>query len=203
MPISARSTSRSRNPQALKILRAAQHVLAFQGYPLFSIRNVAKAANTSVGAVQYHFASRRMLLEELLLYVTELYERQYARVFAKSYDSPEDRFFGLIDFYLSDLSTPIRRGFFAQAWALAHTEAFAERSMERSFARYRRAVARCVHDLVGDLSEAECDAIAAAIQSLIEGAQMSQIKRGRHFVLQARVKAMIRAQAYAIATQAV
>ncbi len=201
MPKTNTNSQHIRKPQAIKILRAAQHLLAFKGYPMFSIRNIAAAADTSVGNVQYYFKSREILLEDLLLFVTEQYEEQYARVYAKSFDSPEDRFFGMVDFYLSDFSKPIRRGFFAQAWALAQMEGYAEQSMEGSYARYRRAVASVVKGLVPHLSSVECNARAAAIQSLIEGAQLSQVKRGRHFVLKARVKSLVRREAYAIAIQ--
>jgi AcrR family transcriptional regulator len=190
---------KSREPVEV-ILRAAHELLAFEGYPSFTIRNIAKQAGISVGNVQYYFQSKNALLQELLLFVTERYNREYRRVFSKTADTPKDRFYAFIDFLLSDMTEPLRRGFFFQVWALTPSDNFVEECMEQSFARYRAAVAELISELMPSLSSAELDKRASAIQSLIEGTQLSLTKKADRFVHRSGIRALVKDEAYTIAT---
>ena len=187
--------------QKIKILKAAEKLLAFHGYPAFTIRNIAMQANTSVGSVQHHYKTKNELLQDLLLYVTDKYNQAYRQVFSRTFDSPEDRFFGFVDFLLQDMTRPLRRGFFFQAWALAPMDEYVEKRMEESFSRYHAAVANTIKDLNPDLSGTEISKRASAIQSIIEGAQLTLVKRGRYFVHRESIRGTVREEAYAIAVE--
>ena len=184
--------------QKIKILKAAEKLLAFHGYPAFTIRNIAMQANTSVGSVQHHYKTKNELLQDLLLYVTDKYNQAYRQVFSRTFDSPEDRFFGFVDFLLQDMTRPLRRGFFFQAWALAPMDEYVEKRMEESFSRYHAAVANTIRDLNPDLPRAEISIRAAAVQSIIEGTQLTLVKQGRYFVHRESIRGAVREEAYAI-----
>ena len=194
-----RRSAKSREPVEV-ILRAAHELLAFEGYPSFTIRNIAKQAGISVGNVQYYFQSKNALLQELLLFVTERYNREYRRVFSKTADTPKVRFCAFIDFLLSDMTDPLRRGFFFQVWALAPSDNFVEECMEQSFSRYRAAVSELISELRPSLSRAELDKRASAIQSLVEGTQLSLTKKAERFVHRSGIRELVKEEAYAIAT---
>ena len=193
-------SAKSREPVEV-ILRAAHELLAFEGYPSFTIRNIAKRAGISVGNVQYYFQSKNALLQELLLFVTERYNREYRRVFSKTADTPKDRFYAFIDFLLTDMTEPLRRGFFFQVWALAPSDNFVEECMEQSFARYREAVSDLIAELVPGLTKAERDKRASAIQSLIEGTQLSLTKKKDRYLHRTGIRALVKEEAYAIASR--
>ena len=190
---------RNKNLQKINILKAAEKLLAFHGYPAFTIRNIAMQANTSVGSVQHYYKTKNELLQDLLLYVTDKYNQAYRQVFSRTFDSPEDRFFGFIDFLLQDMTRPLRRGFFFQAWALAPMDEYVEKRMEESFSRYHDAVANTIKDLNPDLSGAEISKRASAIQSIIEGTQLTLVKQGRYFVHRESIRSTVREEAFAIA----
>ena len=186
--------------QKIKILKAAEKLLAFHGYPYFTIRNIAERTGVSVGSVQHYYRTKNELLQDLLLYVTDKYNGEYGRVFSKTFDSPDDRFFGFVDFLLQDMTNPLRRGFFFQAWALAPMDEYVEKRMEESFSRYHAAVSNMVKDLNPELSKAEISKRASAIQSIIEGTQLTLVKKGRYFVHRESIRGTVREEAYAIAT---
>ncbi len=173
--------------------------MAFHGYPAFTIRNIAAQANISVGSVQHYYKTKNELLQDLLLYVTDKYNQAYRQAFSRIFDSPEDRFFAFVDFLLQDMTRPLRRGFFFQAWALAPMDEYVEKRMEESFSRYHAAVANTVRDLDPDLSPAEISKRASAIQSIIEGTQLTLVKQGRYFVHRESIRSTVREEAYAIA----
>lgn len=188
------------NVQKIKILKAAEKLLAFHGYPYFTIRNIAERTGVSVGSVQHYYRTKNELLQDLLLYVTDKYNEEYGRVFSKTFDSPDDRFFGFVDFLLQDMTNPLRRGFFFQAWALAPMDEYVEKRMEESFSRYHAAVSNMVKDLNPELSKAEISKRASAIQSIIEGTQLTLVKKGRYFVHRESIRGTVREEAYGIAT---
>ena len=189
----------NKNLQKINILKAAEKLLAFHGYPAFTIRNIALQANTSVGSVQHYYKTKNELLQDLLLYVTDKYNQAYRQVFSRTFDSPEDRFFGFVDFLLQDMTRPLRRGFFFQAWALAPMDEYVEKRMEESFSRYHDAVANTIKDLNPDLPGAEISKRASAIQSIIEGTQLTLVKQGRYFVHRESIRSTVREEAFAIA----
>jgi AcrR family transcriptional regulator len=185
------------------ILQAAHELLAFEGYPSFTMRNIADRAGISVGNVQYYFRSKNILLQELLVYITEGYNREYRRVLSKTENTPDAKFGALVDFMLTDMTEPLRRGAFFQTWALAPNNEFIEKCMEESFIFYRTAIADLISELVPGLRKTEREKRASAILALIDGAQLSLIKKEGRYIYRAGMRALVKKEAVNIAMEVV
>ena len=180
-----------------KVLRAARKILALEGYPNFTMRNVAARSGISLGNLQYYFPTKNALLRELIEYNEKTHDVDYKAIFVKA-DNPEDCFYALVDYLLDDLEKPLVRGFLFQVWALTTHDDYVETCMEKAFAHYRSVVSRAIAGLNPRMSKVERARRAAAIQSIIEGSQLTRVKQGKRFVQRPGLRKLIRSEAFQI-----
>jgi AcrR family transcriptional regulator len=113
------------NASSLRIVEAAKQVFLRSADAGFSMRNVAKEAGMSMGAVQHFYPTRDQLIAAMLEYVANEYETVYERVFNELPFNGEARLLGIVDYLVADIVRPETRQFFFALWALGCHNKFA------------------------------------------------------------------------------
>ncbi len=156
--------------RALEILRAAQHMLASEGYAGLSMRGVANQLGISLSTVQHYYSSKEALVEALLTYVMDNYQAAVAQVMnAMSDKSQLDRFMTIIDLILIEIRRPETFGVLAEIYALSNRLPFAARLVEGVYARERKEIFKLILGLEPRLSVEQTKQRAAMIVVQIHG----------------------------------
>ena len=156
--------------RALEILRAAQHMLASEGYAGLSMRGVANQLGISLSTVQHYYSSKEALVEALLTYVMDNYQAAVAQVMnAMSDKSQLDRFMTIIDLILIEIRRPETFGVLAEIYALSNRLPFAARLVEGVYARERKEIFKLIVGLEPRLSVEQTKQRAAMIVVQIHG----------------------------------
>jgi AcrR family transcriptional regulator len=102
-----------------EILEAARRLIVANGYHEFSMRSVAEASAMHLKSLQYHFRTKKDLIDAVVTYTLEKsYLETYERLFeAKASGDPNDRFAIMLDYLLDDLSDPFHIGSIGDAIA--------------------------------------------------------------------------------------
>jgi AcrR family transcriptional regulator len=162
------------------ILDAARHIIVLDGYGNFTMRKVAAKAGVSLGNLQYYFSDKGALLRELLKYLNQRYDHDYATI-AMSGD-PVEQLFSFIDYVLADGRKPLVRGLYWQFWALSSNDDYIFKCMERTYVHYRKALAAVIKAVNPSLDSRELRLRSTVIQSMIEGSQLSLVVRNGELV---------------------
>ncbi len=156
--------------RALEILRAAQHILASEGYAGLSMRGVANQLGISLSTVQHYYSSKEALVEALLTYVMDNYQAAVAQVMnAMSDKSQLDRFMTIIDLILIEIRRPETFGVLAEIYALSNRLPFAARLVEGVYARERKEIFKLIVGLESKLTVEQTKQRAAMIVVQIHG----------------------------------
>jgi AcrR family transcriptional regulator len=156
-------------PRGTKILRAARALFIREGGSQFSARGVAKEAGISLGAVQYIFPTKDLLLAGMLQYVLEEYEAVYRRVTIDLPFNGEARLLGVVDHLIADLWRDQTRRFFFNFWALGCHNRFAAKLLDATYAHHRRRIAAYIGAARPALSEQFCLELALQVSALLDG----------------------------------
>jgi AcrR family transcriptional regulator len=156
----------------VEILSAARNVLIEEGYPRFTMRNIADRAGMTVGNLSYYYKNKEDLLHDLLEAVIQGYLGDFERIVDDASKPPDQRLEELVRFIMNDLSTKETTGFFPALWALANHDSFAAAEMEKMYAVERGAIARAVRQIRPDLSKRDRDAISLFLSAAMEGHTM-------------------------------
>jgi AcrR family transcriptional regulator len=181
------------NSSSLKIVKAAKRVFLRATDSGFSMRNVAKEAEMSMGAVQHFFPTRDELMAAMLEYVVNEYEAAYERVFSELPFNGEARLLGVIDYLALDITRPQTRQFFFALWALSCHSSFAAELVEKMYSHHRRNLAAFVGAARPALSEAQCLEAAVQIAALIDGLMLFTAPGTKHFTSRAALARTVRA----------
>ena len=95
------------------ILKSAIDSIAAMGLGSMTLDRVAERAGISRGLVVFHFKSKSKLLEEVLNYLGNQYERGWNSVYEKEASSAIDKILALIDF---DIKFAYENPKFVSAW---------------------------------------------------------------------------------------
>ena len=156
--------------RSLEILRAAQHMLASEGYAGLSMRGVANQLGISLSTVQHYYSSKEALVEALLTYVMDNYQAAVAQVMnAMSDKSQLDRFMTIIDLILIEIRRPETFGVLAEIYALSNRLPFAARLVEGVYARERKEIFKLIVGLEPKLTVEQTKQRAAMIVVQIHG----------------------------------
>lgn len=197
----ARQARAKTGHSAETILEVAREILALEGYPSLTIRNIAKRAGVSIGNVQYYFQTKDVLVQELLHSINAQSERAYEHMCATAPQTPAEKFNAFLDFALTNMLDPLHRGLFFQSWAMATSNEHIEQCKEQSVTFLLSALSDLILDLMPRLDDVERHTRASAILALLEGAQLGLIQKEDRFAHPPGMRALIKAEAHDIAMQ--
>lgn len=151
-----------------EIVKAALKLFSEHGYNKTSVRQIVKAANTSMGNLYFHFPNKQSILEYLCSDFVNVLRRQIKNIHDVSV-SPEVGF--ALDFKIGYLAT-LEDDTFSKIFAMARkTPEIHQHSLENKRIR--------LHTFFGDrISEEELETMAVAIQGIADS--IFEQKRRKH-----------------------
>jgi AcrR family transcriptional regulator len=173
-PVRAAGRTRQRHAPEVRralIIKAAQDIIAEQGYSAASARTVAARCDISPGTLTYHFPSMDSLLEAALRDASTQYTTSAIQS-ARSLPSAHDRLMSLIDAALPSSPDASRNWrLWMEYWARAsHSPVLAELHSER-YAEWRSTFAEIVSEGVesGEFRRLDPDSTALTLVALLDG----------------------------------
>jgi len=168
------------NSGSLKIVKAAKQVFLRETDSGFSIRNVAKEAGLSMGAVQHFYSTRDKLMAAMLEFVVNEYEAAYERVFSELPFNGEARLLGVIEYLAQDITRAETRQFFFALWALGCRNKSVAALIEEMYSHHRRNLAGLIGAARPAFAEEKCFEIAMQVAALIDGLMIFTAPGTRH-----------------------
>lgn len=164
--------------RAHDILHAARGLLAAEGYAGLSMRKVASEVGMSLSNVQHYYQSKDALLEALLLYTMELFQKKMDSISAAMISAtPIDRFLSTCDMFLEEITDPVTHAIFFELWALASRNAFASGLMNKMLGRERKALFLMIRGLNPAIGDAEYMQRAIMMVAQIEGLMLFRLNK--------------------------
>lgn len=118
-----------------QILKSAVDIICTQGYSALTMRALARSSGIKLGALQYHFATWKDLLEALATYISAEYNnRLMAHI---DQEGPQD-LKGLLQYIFDDKAGESLHSvrLFPQLWAMAQVEPIMARLLEEMYGGY-------------------------------------------------------------------
>jgi AcrR family transcriptional regulator len=195
------STTEKGLERAHEILHAARALLAADGYAGLSMRRVAADVGMSLSNVQHYYQSKDALLEALLLYTMDLFQKKMDGISAAMTSaSPVDRFLSTCDMFLEEITDPVTHAIFFELWALASRNEFASRLMDKMLARERKAIYNMIRGLNPAIGDDEYMQRAILMVAQIEGLMLFRLNKGERRAEFLAVRAAMRKSLLALAT---
>ncbi len=181
------------NSGSLKIVKAAKQVFLRETDSGFSIRNVAREAGLSMGAVQHFYSTRDKLMAAMLEFVVNEYETAYERVFSGLPFNGEARLLGVIEYLAVDITRAETRQFFFALWALGCHNKPVAALIEEMYSHHRRNLAALIGAARPAFAEERCFEIAMQVAALIDGLMIFTAPGSRHFASRAALGKSVKA----------
>jgi AcrR family transcriptional regulator len=195
------STTEKGLGRALDILHAARALLAAEGYAGLSMRRVAADVGISLSNVQHYYKSRDALLEALLLYTMDLFQKKMDGIAAvMTGASPIDRFLSTCDMFLEEITDPVTHAIFFELWALASRNAFASGLMDKMLARERKTIFNMIRGLNPAIDDQEYMQRAVLMVAQIEGLMLFRLNKAERHDQFMAVRASVRKVLTTLAT---
>ncbi len=156
--------------RAEEILLAARDILVAEGYAGLTLRGIAQRVNVSLSNVQHYYKGLDALMEALLVYLMDGYQRQIETLIKSMSDSTQrERLLAVMDLLLSEGRKTEVCGVFVEAWALGQRQPFAAQVMEQIQERERKELYKLMYGLNPAIGARECKHRAALSVMLIHG----------------------------------
>lgn len=172
------------------ILAAARKVLLQEGYERFTTRKVAEKAGITVGNLNYHFPSKRQLLGSLIERLLGEYSSAIDEFFADLSVPLNRKFKALIEWLMTDASTPESNRLFRELWAMALHDRFLARAVDDFYDQAIERVAQLLCHADPAISRESAIAIAHLVALISEGTGIIYGTRLKRAASHADVKAL-------------
>jgi len=195
------STTEKGLGRALDILHAARGLLAAEGYAGLSMRKVAAEVGMSLSNVQHYYGSKDALLEALLLYTMDLFQKKMDSISAAmTHATRIERFLSTCDMFLEEITDPVTHAIFFELWALASRNDFASRLMDKMLARERKAIFHLIRGLNPDIGDEQYMQRAILMVAQIEGLMLFRLNKDARRAEFMAVRASVRRALLGLAT---
>jgi AcrR family transcriptional regulator len=185
--------------RAAEILEAAHGVMCQLGFDGFSMRQVASSVGISLAALQYHFPTKDVLVNQMIEYRLDWYDETILSHLQGLASDPKASFVAMIDLFFDDAASEQTAAFSFHFWSLAMNDETANAALGRYMKLYRETIGLLMRRYNPMLDRAESIARGALISALIDGT-MSFASTGRIPFQELRdIKARVRDAALAIA----
>jgi AcrR family transcriptional regulator len=195
------STTEKGLERALDILHAGRLLLASEGYAGLSMRRVAAEVGISLSNVQHYYQSKDALLEALLLYTMDLFQKKMDGISAAMTSASRiDQFLSTSDMFLEEITDPVTHAIFFELWALASRNAFASQLMDKMLARERKAIFKLIRGLNPDIGDEQYMQRAILMVAQIEGLMLFRLNKAERHAEFMAVRASVRKALTTLAT---
>jgi len=195
------STTEKGLGRAHDILHAGRTLLAAEGYAGLSMRKLAAEVGMSLSNVQHYYGSKDALLEALLLYTMDLFQKNMDAISAAMTGATRiERFLSTTDMFLEEITDPVTHAIFFELWALASRNEFASRLMDKMLARERKAIFHLIRGLNPDIGDDEYMQRAILMVAQIEGLMLFRLNKGTRHAEFMAVRASVRKALLGLAT---
>jgi len=189
--------------RAEEILLAARDILVAEGYAGLTLRGIALRVNARLSNVQHYYKSKDALLEALLVYLMDGYQRQIETLIKSMGDSSQrERLLAVMELLLSEGGKSEVCGVFVEAWALGQRLPFAAQLMQQIQERERKEFFKLMYGLNPAISVQECQQRAALGVMLINGLMVQIPHAGTSTLSRQQMEEAIRQQILKWATEA-
>jgi AcrR family transcriptional regulator len=128
--------------------------------------------------VQHYYQSKDALLEALLLYTMELFQKKMDTISAAMTGASRlDRFLSTCDMFLEEITDPVTHAIFFELWALASRNDFASGLMDTMLARERKALFKLIRGLNPDIDDEQTMQRAILMVAQIEGLMLFRLNK--------------------------
>jgi AcrR family transcriptional regulator len=165
-PGSAESSERTRD----NILRAAERVLATNGYAAFTTRAVAAAAGIKRGNLAYHYKTKNELLRAVITSMLAGYNRQIDAFFEESNSESTGGFANLIAWDIRDSTSKYTSRLFRELWAMASHDPFIAKVLDNFYEVAAVRASQRLRKAHPNLSAGRAEAIIWLLAMISEGA---------------------------------
>jgi AcrR family transcriptional regulator len=187
--------------RAHEILYAARELFAAEGYAGLTMRRVAAQVGMSLSNVQHYYQSKDLLIEALLLYTMEVFQKKIDNIANVMNEASRiDTFLSTVDMFLEELGDPVTHGIFFEIWALATRNAFASALMDKMLAREKKTIYKLIRGLVPGISDDEYMLRAVLIVAQVEGLMLFRFKKNTRSQGVTAVHAAVRTAVLNLAT---
>lgn len=186
--------------RAQEILKVAHDMMCESDFEKFSVREVASRVGISLASIQYHYATRAKLLNEMIEFRLDQYEDSLLEYVCRLARDPETAFLTTIDWFLDDAWSEETASFSFHFWGLAQRDENASQSLSRYQKVYRDFLGLLVRNLNPATSRIEASARGALLSSLIDGTMPIASAGKQAFPEFARLRDSVKRTALQIAT---
>jgi len=152
-----------------RILKAAKDIFIKDGYGGLTMRNVAAAAGTTVGNLQYYYPDKDRLLGDLLHYMVHGFFEKFAAITQNPRTSAEEKFSAWINCVFDAFPIEAKVKFYPEFWALSNHDKVAAKLMEEMYETGMVSLQKIISDLNPGLTRREVKDIAVTIVGSVEG----------------------------------
>ena len=124
-----------------QILQAAVELIATRGYSAFTMRSLAKQCGLTLGALQYHYASREVLIRAITAHIHEQYSQSF-ELYMEGVGEEASFLDALVGQVLVDPADErlMADKLFPQLWAMAAMEPIVEKLLAGLYEGYLSAL---------------------------------------------------------------
>lgn len=150
-----------------EILQVAIEIIATEGYAKLIMRALARASDMKLGALQYHFRTREVMLRELVAYISAEYRRSF-ELLTSDHESIGIR--EIAEFMMDDSAGDVLFAdrLWPQLWAMAQVEPTMEELTDEVYTTYLQILEKALEDAGSLAPRAE----ALCLMSLVEGSTL-------------------------------
>jgi len=151
------------------ILVEARILFLDSGNAGFSMRSVAKKVDMSLSHLQYFFPTKDQLFLEMVRYTVNDYLRNYKRIMAEAYSSPEQQMSAVLDYLFIDLTRLDVTAMFVELWGMALRDLEARLFQRKLYRVYRRKFSTILARVYPDVSRDTIKRVATQMLAHIDG----------------------------------
>ena len=160
------------------ILRAAEKILIKQGYGKLTMRNVARAAKTTVGNIQYYYPTKERILRDLLDYTLRGIFEDFEAIAGDAGKTPEQKLLAFLTCIIDSFRTEKKTKFYPEFWVQANRDPVAAKVLEEMYERGLLDLQNYIMGTNTSLNESESRDMALTVMGSVEG-MVIFIGRGR------------------------
>lgn len=160
---------KSREERVSEIINAATKIFIEEGYSEVSLRRIAKDIDVRLSTIQYYFASKKTLLNNMLKFKIDSYYNTLED-FQSGNHNPENQLSDYIRYLIDDNTEKETCCFFTQLWAIGFQDEDNLALLSYAYEMHRESLAQLIQNIFPERDKLDSLQRATIMSSIMDGA---------------------------------